>query len=155
MLKHDRKVHTGVKDYECRVCEAEVTDIQIHMRVSGEVIWRENLRQLLKTKKLSLLTDRVEVMENARHKLFSSSFPLLKKRKRSPIKSKVSSGSAYFQVHKAEKQFECPVCPMTFRHKNCNPSIPVKNSILEKKYIQITLSYYVSSNFIFLSNVLL
>ena len=22
------------------------------------------------------------------------------------------------QVHKAEKQFECPVCPMTFRHKN-------------------------------------
>ena len=33
MLKHDRKVHTGVKDYECRVCEAEVTDIQIHMRV--------------------------------------------------------------------------------------------------------------------------
>ena len=34
MLKHDRKVHTGVKDYECRVCEAEVTDIQIHMRVS-------------------------------------------------------------------------------------------------------------------------
>ena len=41
-----------------------------------------------------------------------------KKKKRSPIKSKVSSGSAYFQVHKAEKQFECPVCPMTFRHKN-------------------------------------
>jgi hypothetical protein len=35
MLKHDRKVHTGVKDYECRVCDAEVTDIQIHMRVSG------------------------------------------------------------------------------------------------------------------------
>jgi hypothetical protein len=34
MLKHDRKVHTGVKDYECRVCDAEVTDIQIHMRVS-------------------------------------------------------------------------------------------------------------------------
>ena len=33
MLKHDRKVHTGVKDYECRVCDAEVTDIQIHMRV--------------------------------------------------------------------------------------------------------------------------
>ncbi len=23
-----------------------------------------------------------------------------------------------FQVHKAEKQFECPVCPMEFRHKN-------------------------------------
>ena len=22
------------------------------------------------------------------------------------------------QVHKAEKQFECPVCPMEFRHKN-------------------------------------
>ena len=70
MLKHDRKVHTGVKDYECRVCEAEVTDIQIHMRVSWGVIGRENLRQHLKTKKLSLLTDRVEVMENARHKLF-------------------------------------------------------------------------------------
>ena len=84
MLKHDRKVHTGVKDYECRVCEAEVTDIQIHMRVSGEVIGRENLRQHLKTKKLSLLTDRVEVMENARHKLFFSSFPLLKKEEKGP-----------------------------------------------------------------------
>ena len=36
MLKHDRKVHTGVKDYECRVCDAEVTDIQIHMRVSSQ-----------------------------------------------------------------------------------------------------------------------
>ena len=34
MLKHDRKCHTGVKDYECRVCDAEVTDIQVHMRVS-------------------------------------------------------------------------------------------------------------------------
>ena len=33
MLKHDRLVHTGVKDYECRLCGAEVTDISIHMRV--------------------------------------------------------------------------------------------------------------------------
>ena len=32
-LKHDRKFHTGVKDYECRVCEAEVTDIAVHMKV--------------------------------------------------------------------------------------------------------------------------
>ena len=24
----------------------------------------------------------------------------------------------FFKVHKAEKQFECPVCPMEFRHKN-------------------------------------
>ena len=41
MLKHDRKVHTGVKDYECRVCEAEVTDIQIHMRVSESKFWKK------------------------------------------------------------------------------------------------------------------
>ena len=34
MLKHDRKAHTGVKDYECKICEAEVTDIHVHMRVS-------------------------------------------------------------------------------------------------------------------------
>lgn len=34
LLKHDRKVHTGIKDYECRVCEAEVTDIIVHMKVS-------------------------------------------------------------------------------------------------------------------------
>ncbi len=33
MLKHDRKAHTGVQDYECRVCEAEVTDITVHMKV--------------------------------------------------------------------------------------------------------------------------
>jgi len=33
MLKHDRKKHTGVKDYECRLCGAEVTDIHVHMRV--------------------------------------------------------------------------------------------------------------------------
>ena len=33
LLKHDRKKHTGVKDYECRICGAEVTDIQTHMRV--------------------------------------------------------------------------------------------------------------------------
>ena len=52
LLKHDRKKHTGVKDYECRICGAEVTDIQTHMRViilywasffrgafSGNYIW--------------------------------------------------------------------------------------------------------------------
>jgi hypothetical protein len=35
VLKHDRKFHTGVKDYECRVCEAEVTDIVVHMKVNS------------------------------------------------------------------------------------------------------------------------
>ena len=34
LLKHDRRKHTGIKDYECRICSAEVTDIQVHMRVS-------------------------------------------------------------------------------------------------------------------------
>ena len=34
LLKHDRRKHTGIKDYECRICMAEVTDIQVHMRVS-------------------------------------------------------------------------------------------------------------------------
>lgn len=33
MLRHDRKEHTGEKDYECKICEAEVTDIAVHMRV--------------------------------------------------------------------------------------------------------------------------
>lgn len=31
-LRHDRKEHTGEKDYECKICEAEVTDIATHMR---------------------------------------------------------------------------------------------------------------------------
>jgi DNA-directed RNA polymerase subunit RPC12/RpoP len=35
MLKHDRKFHTGEKDYECRICGAEVTDISVHMKVSN------------------------------------------------------------------------------------------------------------------------
>ena len=30
MLKHDRLEHTGVKDYECRICGVEVTDIMCH-----------------------------------------------------------------------------------------------------------------------------
>ena len=34
LLRHDRKFHTGFKDYECKICEAEVTDIAVHMRVS-------------------------------------------------------------------------------------------------------------------------
>lgn len=33
-LKHDRMIHTDVPDYECRICEAEVTDIKVHMKVS-------------------------------------------------------------------------------------------------------------------------
>ena len=33
MLKHDRKEHTGVKDWECRICGAEVTEIAVHMKV--------------------------------------------------------------------------------------------------------------------------
>ncbi|XP_059083738.1 uncharacterized protein LOC131881010 [Tigriopus californicus] len=36
MLKHDRKKHTGIKDYECRLCGAEVSDIGVHMRVHYE-----------------------------------------------------------------------------------------------------------------------
>ena len=35
LLRHDRKFHTGFKDYECKICEAEVTDISVHMRVSN------------------------------------------------------------------------------------------------------------------------
>ena len=31
-LRHDRREHTGEKDYECKICEAEVTDIATHMR---------------------------------------------------------------------------------------------------------------------------
>lgn len=40
MLSHDRKFHTGDKDYECKICEAEVTDISVHMRVSWRRRWR-------------------------------------------------------------------------------------------------------------------
>ena len=72
MLKHDRKCHTGIKDYECRVCEAEVTDIQVHMRVSF------------------------------RGRRISTGFLTW----------------ACFQIHQSEKQFDCPSCPMQFRHKN-------------------------------------
>ena len=36
LLRHDRKFHTGFKDYECKICEAEVTDIAVHMRVSND-----------------------------------------------------------------------------------------------------------------------
>ena len=38
LLRHDRKLHTGFKDYECKICEAEVTDINVHMRVSKHLI---------------------------------------------------------------------------------------------------------------------
>ncbi len=34
MLRHDRKTHTREQAYECKICEAEVTDINVHMRVS-------------------------------------------------------------------------------------------------------------------------
>jgi hypothetical protein len=35
MLKHDRKLHNPeIKDYECRQCGKEVTDIAVHMKVS-------------------------------------------------------------------------------------------------------------------------
>ncbi len=33
LKRHDRKEHTGEQDYECKICEAEVTDINVHMRV--------------------------------------------------------------------------------------------------------------------------
>ena len=39
LLRHDRKFHTGFKDYECKICEAEVTDIAVHMRVSDAVFF--------------------------------------------------------------------------------------------------------------------
>ena len=26
---HDRKAHTGVREWECRVCQSEVTDIKV------------------------------------------------------------------------------------------------------------------------------
>lgn len=35
LLRHDRKSHGGPKEWECRICEAEITDINVHMRVSG------------------------------------------------------------------------------------------------------------------------
>jgi hypothetical protein len=34
LLRHDRRQHTREQDYECKICEAEVTDINVHMRVS-------------------------------------------------------------------------------------------------------------------------
>ncbi len=34
MLRHDRREHGKGADYECKICEAEVTDINVHMRVS-------------------------------------------------------------------------------------------------------------------------
>ena len=31
-LRHDRREHTGEKEYECKICDAEVTDIATHMK---------------------------------------------------------------------------------------------------------------------------
>ena len=76
LLRHDRKVHTGDKvrknklgallslsssrlieipslqDYECKICEAEVTDIAVHMRVSFSALFfpkREEKNVLIDT----------------------------------------------------------------------------------------------------------
>ncbi len=38
LLKHDRTAHTGVADYECRVCDQEITDIKSHMKVNTTVV---------------------------------------------------------------------------------------------------------------------
>ena len=47
LLRHDRKVHTGFKDYECKICEAEVTDIAVHMRVSTEYEMTNGFNRLI------------------------------------------------------------------------------------------------------------
>ena len=39
ILRHDRKFHTGEKDYECKICEAEVTDIVTHMKVRNLIFF--------------------------------------------------------------------------------------------------------------------
>ena len=45
MLRHDRKTHTREQDYECKICEAEVTDINVHMRVrkNGEFFFSSEI----------------------------------------------------------------------------------------------------------------
>ena len=57
-LKHDRRTHTGVKEWECQVCLAEVTDLQVHMKVgtiikpfptAAETIGLKNCQTGLKT----------------------------------------------------------------------------------------------------------
>ena len=55
LLRHDRKFHTGFKDYECKICEAEVTDIAVHMRVSNAFF-----RHTLNWKKMYFLQSRMK-----------------------------------------------------------------------------------------------
>ena len=43
LLKHDRTAHTGVADYECRICDQEITDIKSHMKV-GSLYYRNDLK---------------------------------------------------------------------------------------------------------------
>jgi len=42
-LRHDRREHTSEQDYECKICEAEVTDINVHMRVSSSFPFKATL----------------------------------------------------------------------------------------------------------------
>ena len=42
-LRHDRIEHTGVKDYECKYCGAEVIDLAIHLRVSFNMRHRKRI----------------------------------------------------------------------------------------------------------------
>ena len=35
-LSHDRKCHTGVTEWQCRVCLKHVTDIKVHLKIHSE-----------------------------------------------------------------------------------------------------------------------
>ncbi len=46
LLKHDRTAHTGVPDYECRICDQEITDIKSHMKVIDTKLIRMSIFQM-------------------------------------------------------------------------------------------------------------
>ena len=108
LLRHDRKFHTGFKDYECKICEAEVTDIAVHMRVSLSKNQKINKKFLL--------------ILYFFYGLFFFLNCSLKNSKVCKIIICNYASQIFFlsllQVHRTEKQFTCHVCKLQFRHKN-------------------------------------
>ena len=107
LLRHDRKFHTGFKDYECKICEAEVTDIAVHMRVSLSKNQKINKKFLL--------------ILYFFYGLFFFLNCSLKNSKVCKILLQLCITNIFLsllQVHRTEKQFTCHVCKLQFRHKN-------------------------------------
>ncbi len=130
VLKHDRKFHTGVKDYECRLCDAEVTDIVVHMKVGD-----------ISTHSHTYITQPYFIMQvhNTEKKFVCSDCPMRFRHKNSLIR--------HMCQHTGERPYACDACDAAFIaphrlkehivrcHSGKNRSAPsaVDNLLLEKK----------------------